>query len=241
MSGKESAMEEHEVVSGAAWESARRELLAKEKEFMRARDALSEARRALPWERVEKRYVFDGPNGEEALSDLFAGRRQLVIYHFMFGPDWTEGCKSCSFWADNFDRSVVHLAHRDVTMIAASRAPLPTLEAFKKRLGWSFKWVSSGRTDFNQDYHVSFDPGAAPTTYNYAPKTGTGAELPGLSVFYRDEGGSIFHTYSTYARGLDNFNATYQILDLVPKGRDEANLPYSMAWLRLRDRYDANA
>jgi predicted dithiol-disulfide oxidoreductase (DUF899 family) len=233
-------MEKHQVVPAAAWESARRDFLAKEKELVRARDALSEARRALPWERVEKRYVFDGQDGEEALLDLFGGRRQLVVYHFMFGPDWSEGCKSCSFWADNFDRSVIHLAHRDVTMVAVSRAPFATLDAFKKRLGWSFKWVSSGRTDFNQDYHVSFDVGAGPSTYNYAPKTGSMAELPGLSVFYRDDDGTVFHTYSTYARGLDGMNATYQILDLVPKGRDEAGLQHAMSWVRYRDRYDAN-
>jgi predicted dithiol-disulfide oxidoreductase (DUF899 family) len=232
-------MEKHEVVSAEAWETARLELLAKEKEFLRARDALSESRRALPWERVTKRYLFDGPAGEVTLSDLFEGRRQLVVYHFMFGPDWKEGCKSCSFWADNFERSVVHLAHRDVTMVAISRAPYATLSAFKQRLGWSFNWVSAGRTDFNQDYHVSFDPGAGPASYNYAPKTGPMSELPGLSVFYRDESGAVFHTYSTYARGLDNINATYQILDLVPKGRDEAALERSMAWVRLRDRYDA--
>jgi predicted dithiol-disulfide oxidoreductase (DUF899 family) len=232
-------MKKHEVVSASAWENARKELPARETEFIRARDALSEARRALPWERVEQSYVFDGPDGEESLSDLFEGRHQLVVYHFMFGPDWKEGCKSCSFWADNFERSVVHLAHRDVTMVAISRAPLATLTAFKARLGWSFKWVSSGRTDFNQDYHVSFDPDAGTSSYNYAPKTGPMTELPGLSVFYRDEGGAVFHTYSTYARGLDMINATYQILDLVPKGRDEASVARTMEWVRLRDRYDA--
>lgn len=229
-------MAKHPVVDHAAWEEARRPLLAKEKELLASRDALAEARRALPWERVEKRYVFDGPSGPVTLPELFRGRSQLVVYHFMFGVDWEEGCKSCSFWADNFERSVVHLAHRDVTLVAISRAPLAKLLAFRARMGWTFDWYSSGGTDFNQDYGVSFDgPGG---TYNYAPRAGEGKELPGLSVFARD-GGETFHTYSTYSRGLDNMNATYQILDLVPKGRDEAGLPYPMAWLRLRDRYDA--
>ena len=229
----------HNVVSAVEWEQSRRALLTKEKDFMKARDALSAARRELPWQRVEKRYVFDGPQGEESLEDLFAGRSQLAVYHFMFGPDWAEGCKSCSFWADNFERNVVHLAHRDVTLLAVSRASFQKLDAFRKRLGWSFKWVSSGRSDFNLDYHVSFDAGGGTRTYNYAPKTSDTSELPGLSVFFRDDAGAVFHTYSTYGRGLDNMNAAYQILDLVPKGRDEEGLPSTMAWLRLRDRYDA--
>lgn len=229
-------MSAHEIVNGAEWTRARKALLDKEKEFTRARDALSEARRALPWERVEKRYVFDGLAGEETLADLFAGRSQLVVYHFMFAPDADAGCKACSFWADNFERSGVHLAHRDVTMIAISRAPLSKLEAYRKRLGWSFKWVSSGRTDFNFDYRVSFDPEEADAVYNYAPKTFGGSELPGISVFYKDEGGAVFHTYSTFARGLDMMNATYHYLDLVPRGRDEHG--QNMAWLRRNDEYD---
>jgi predicted dithiol-disulfide oxidoreductase (DUF899 family) len=234
-------MKVNEVVNAAEWERARKALLAKEKEFTHARDALSEARRALPWERVEKRYVFDGPAGEVTLQDLFQGRSQLVVYHFMFAPDAAAGCKACSFWADNFERNVIHLAHRDVTLAAVSRAPLEKLAAFQKRFGWTFPWVSSGRTDFNFDYHVSFEPGRGDGTYNYAPKTGGGTELPGISVFARDESGAVFHTYSTYGRGLEMMNTAYSYLDLVPKGRDEAGLPNPMAWLRLRDQYDERA
>jgi predicted dithiol-disulfide oxidoreductase (DUF899 family) len=227
---------EHTVVSHSDWTHARKALLEREKEFTHARDALSDARRTLPWELVETRYVFDGPDGEEPFESLFDGRSQLVVYHFMLGPDATVGCKACSFWADNFERNVVHLAHRDVTMIAISRAPSPVIEAFKKRLGWNFKWVSSGRNEFNFDYGVSFDPGRPDATYNYAPKTFGGTELPGISVFFKDASGAIFHTYSTYARGLDMMNAAYHYLDLVPKGRDEA--AGNMTWLRHRDAYD---
>lgn len=227
------------VVDHAAWEEARRVFLGKEKEFLKARDALSAARRELPWERVEKRYVFDSKDGPITLPELFRGRSQLVVYHFMFGKDWEEGCKSCSFWADNFERSVLHLAHRDVTMLAISRGPLAKLHAFRARMGWTFDWVSSGNTDFNQDYFVSYDgPGG---TYNYRPRTGESKELPGFSVFARGEAGDVFHTYSTYSRGIDAMNATYQILDLCPKGRDEEGLQYPMAWLRHRDKYDASA
>ncbi len=229
----------HAVVTPAEWETARMELLAKEKELTRARDALSRARRELPWERVEKRYVFDGPNGEETLSDLFGGRSQLIVYHLMFAPDWAAGCKSCSFWADNFERNVLHLAHRDATMIAVSRAPLSKLEAFKKRFGWTFKWVSSGRSDFNFDYRVSFEPGRGEAIYNFAPKTSSAPELPGISVFYKGEDGALYRTYSTFGRGVELGNAAFQYLDLLPKGRDEEGLDYPMAWLRLRDEYDA--
>ncbi|HKA71725.1 MAG TPA: DUF899 domain-containing protein [Xanthobacteraceae bacterium] len=230
-------MQQHKVVSPEQWVEARQELLAKEKEFTRLRDRLSQERRDLPWVRVTGRYVFDGPDGEETLADLFAGSSQLVVYHFMFAPDWDAGCKSCSFWADNFERNVVHLKQRDVTMIAVSRAPLAKLEAFRKRMGWTFKWVSSARNDFNFDYHVSFTPESrAGATYNYAPKTSAMAELPGISVFYRDAAGDIFHTYSCYARGLDMMNAAYHYLDLVPKGRDESG-DHKMAWVRYRDSY----
>ena len=235
-------MTEHQVVNAAEWTRARKALLEKEKEFTRARDALSQARRDLPWERVEKSYVFDGPSGPESLADLFDGRSQLIVYHFMFGPDATVGCKSCSFWADNFERNVVHLAHRDVTLVAVSRGPLDKLSAFKKRLGWTFKWVSSGRNDFNFDYNVSFDPSRpGEATYNYAPKTFGGTELPGISVFYRDDSGAVFHTYSTYTRGLDMMNAAYHYLDLTPLGRHEEGLPYPMDWVRLRDQYAPEA
>ena len=233
-------MTHHTVVSASEWTEARKELLAKEKELTRARDALSEARRALPWRRVEKLYTFDGPKGEETLDDLFDGRSQLLVYHFMFSPDWEAGCKSCSFWADNFERNVVHLAHRDATFVAISRGPLEKLTAFKKRLGWTFKWVSSGRCDFNFDYGVSFEPDRGPQIYNYAPKSFGGTELPGISVSHRDATGATFHTYSTYGRGIEVVNAAYACLDLLPNGRDEGDLPSSMAWLRLRDSYDAN-
>jgi predicted dithiol-disulfide oxidoreductase (DUF899 family) len=230
-------MNAHPVVSNSEWTRARKELLAKEKEFSRAREALAESRRALPWERVEKTYVFDGPDGQETLAELFAGRSQLVVYHFMFGPDAEAGCKSCSFWADNFERSVLHLAHNDVTMIAISRGPLPKLEAYKKRLGWSFKWVSSGRTDFNFDYGVSFEPNDKDALYNYAPRKYGSTELPGISVFLQDGAGAVFHTYSAFARGIDMMNATYQYLDLVPRGRNENGS--IQAWVRRNDEYDA--
>ena len=230
-------MTDHKIVSRDAWIAARRQLLAQEKEFTRARDLLSQARRDLPWVRVEKTYVFDATGGRQSLQDLFDGRSQLIVYHFMFGPDWEAPCKSCSFWADNFERSIVHLNARDVTLIAVSRAPLTKLEAFKKRMGWTFKWVSSGATDFNFDCDVSFRP-EEKGTYNYAPKTSSMTELPGISVFHQDGSGTVFHTYSCYARGLDMMNATYQYLDLVPKGRDEADQkPHAMAWVRYRDSY----
>jgi len=233
-------MTEHSVVTHEQWIEARKQLLAREKEFTRLRDQLSQARRDLPWEPVSKQYVFDVPNGKETLAELFDGRSQLVVQHFMFDPAWDAGCKSCSFWADGFERHVVHLQARDVTLVAISRAPLAKLVAFQQRMGWSFKWVSSLGNDFNYDYQVSARPedlAKGETTYNYARIKSTMAELPGISVFYKDAEGRIFHTYSCYARGLDMMNAAYHYLDLVPKGRDEAGLPYGMAWLRLRDQY----
>jgi predicted dithiol-disulfide oxidoreductase (DUF899 family) len=235
-------MANHDVVSHEAWLAARKALLLEEKEFTRLRDQLSQRRRDLPWVRVDKQYVFEGPDGKESLAELFGGRSQLVVYHFMFGPDWEAPCKSCSFWADNFERNVVHLAHRDVTLIAVSSAPLQRLEAFKRRMGWTFKWVSSAGGDFNYDYQVSFtadDLAKGEAYYNYAMQKNTVSELPGISVFYKDAGGTVFHTYSCYARGLDMMNAAYHYLDLVPKGRDEADQrPYPMAWLRYRDSYE---
>jgi predicted dithiol-disulfide oxidoreductase (DUF899 family) len=229
------------VVSRDEWLAARKALLAKEKAFTRRRDELSAERRTLPWVRVEQQYVFDTVGGKETLADLFAGRSQLVVYHFMYGPDWGDGCKSCSFWADNFDGIVVHLAHRDVTMLAISRAPLATLAAFKRRMGWRFKWVSSYGNDFNRDFHVSFTPAElaqGAVDYNYERRKFPSDEAPGISVFAKDEQGGVFHTYSCYARGLDMLNGAYHYLDLVPKGRDEAGLPSSMAWLRHHDRYE---
>jgi predicted dithiol-disulfide oxidoreductase (DUF899 family) len=231
-------MEKPRIVSLEEWLTARKALLAKEKAFTRARDLLSAERREMPWVKVEKTYMFDGPKGRESLSDLFDGRSQLLIYHFMYGPDWSEGCKSCSFWADNYDGIDIHLAHRDVTLIAVSRAPLAVLDAYKQRMGWSFKWVSSLGSDFNFDYHVSFDPEqqkAGPVEYNYEMRSFPMSEAPGISVFTKDAAGAVFHTYSTYARGLDMLNGAYHMLDLVPKGRDEGGK--GMAWLRHRDRY----
>jgi predicted dithiol-disulfide oxidoreductase (DUF899 family) len=233
-------MEKHEVVSREKWIAAREQLLAKEKEFTRLRDQLSERRRALPWERVEKDYVFEGPKGKETLAQVFDGRSQLVVYHFMFAPEAEVPCKSCSFWADNFNGIIAHLNQRDVTFVAISRAPLPKLQAFAKRLGWSFTWLSSGGNDFNYDYNVSFRPGDAGkggASYNYRPTETTMADLPGISVFSRDAEGQVFHTYSCYARGLDMMNTAYHYLDLVPKGRDETELPHTMSWVKFRDLY----
>ena len=234
-------MADHRIATPEEWVEARKKLLIKEKEFTRLRDQLSQARRDLPWVRVAKQYVFDGPKGKETLAQLFGGRSQLVVYHFMFEPDWDAGCKSCSFWADNFERNVIHLAARDVTLVAVSRAPFEKLDAFRKRLGWTFKWVSSGGTDFNFDYHVSFTPeelAKGEVHYNFGSFEPQGPELPGISVFYRDDSGAVFHTYSCYARGLDMMNAAYQYLDLVPLGRNEAEQrPHPQAWVRHRDSY----
>ena len=232
--------QEHEVVSPNEWITSRKELLRKEKEFTRLRDELSRQRRELPWEKINKEYVFDGPNGSEKLADLFNGRSQLIVYHFMFGPGWTEGCPSCSFLADHFDGSTVHLANRDVTLAVVSRAPWAQIEAFKKRMGWRFKWVSSFANDFNRDYHVSFtkdEMAQGKVYYNYSMGEFPSEEAPGASVFYKNAAGDIFHTYSSYARGLDILVGAYNFLDMAPKGRDEDNLAFSMAWVRHHDRY----
>jgi predicted dithiol-disulfide oxidoreductase (DUF899 family) len=229
----------NQAVSHEEWLKARLELLAAEKEFTRQRDALTRRRMAMPWERVEKSYRFEGPNGPLSLADLFEGRSQLIVYHFMFGPDWEEGCKSCSFWADNFDGIPIHLNHRDVTFTAVSRAPLAKIEAYKKRMGWSFPWVSSYGSDFNYDFHVTFTKeqlAAGKVDYNYGLVEGY-EELPGLSVFYNNDRGEVFHTYSCYARGIDMVNGAYQLLDLVPKGRDEDGFEFSMEWVRRHDQY----
>jgi predicted dithiol-disulfide oxidoreductase (DUF899 family) len=233
-------MTDHKIVSREKWIDARRQLLVREKEFTRLRDQLSQERRDLPWERVEKSYVFDGPDGKETLSELFDGRSQLLVYHFMFDPSWDAGCKSCSFWVDNFDDIVIHLNHRDVTMIAVSRASLDKLAAYKKRMGWKVKWVSSFGNDFNRDYYVSHTPEELQKKegfYNYTQQRPYASEAPGISVFCKDASGAVFHTYSCYARGLDMLNGAYHYLDLVPKGRDEANLPFHTAWLRRHDEY----
>jgi predicted dithiol-disulfide oxidoreductase (DUF899 family) len=232
--------EPHGVVSQLDWLEARKQLLIKEKEFTRLRDELSQQRRDLPWERVEKRYAFDGPNGKESLSDLFGDRSQLIVFHFMFDPDWDAGCKSCSFWADNFDPMVIHLAQRDVGFVAISRAPYAKIAAYKKRMGWDFKWLSSFDSDFNYDYYVSFTPTqiASAGFYNYATAKPWGADATGLSVFCRDESRALYHTYSCYSRGVDMLNSAYQCLDLTPKGRDEAGQgPNPQAWVRRHDEY----
>src|SRR5215831_5681472 len=232
---------QHSIVSQTEWLAARKALLAKEKEFTKARDQLSTARRALPWVKVEKKYVFDGPAGKETLADLFAGRSQLIVYHFMLGPGWKQGCPSCSFLADHFDGAVVHLAQRDVTLVVVSRAPLAEIHAYKKRMGWEFKWVSSFGNDFNHDFHVSFTPeekASGKVDYNYAMTEFPSEEAPGLSAFIKGQAGEIFHTYSAYARGLDILVGTYNFLDLAPKGRDEDALPWSMAWVRRHDEYE---
>ena len=230
----------HPVVSHDQWLDARRSLLAKEKEFTRLREELSQQRRALPWEAVAKDYSFEGPDGNQGLSELFAGRSQLIVYHFMFAPDWDAGCPHCSFWADNFNEIIVHLNQRDVTMIAVSHAPYGKLAAYRKRMGWTFKWFSSNGTDFNFDYQASFTPeqiAEKKALYNFAVQDPGVAEREGISVFYKDESGRLFHTYSTYARGIDIANAAYHYLDMVPKGRDEHGRgPY---WVRRHDEYTA--
>jgi len=224
------------VVAHDEWLTARKELLAKEKEFTRARDELTRQRQDLPWEAVEKEYVFEGPNGKETLADLFDGRSQLLVYHFMFGPDDEAGCPVCSFWADNFDPIVQHLRQRDVTMIAISRAPFAKIAAYKERMGWSFKWVSSSENDFNFDYGVSFRPEERDQAgYNYGTLAPGNPDREGTSVFAKDESGTVFHTYSAYARGIDLVNTAYNYLDLVPKGRDED--PPGPFWVRRHDEY----
>ena len=233
-------LEQKKVASHAEWLAARKAFLAKEKEFSRLRDELSRQRRELPWEKVEKNYAFDGPQGKQSLADLFAGCSQLIVYHFMLGPAWSEGCKGCSYLADHFDGAAIHLAHRDVTLAVISRAPIAEIEAFKKRMGWRFHWVSSFGSEFNFDYHVSFtaeERAAGKVNYNYGEMEFPSEEGPGLSVFLKDEAGRIFHTYSTYSRGLDILIGTYNFLDMAPKGRDEDRLAHTMAWVRHHDKY----
>jgi predicted dithiol-disulfide oxidoreductase (DUF899 family) len=231
------------VVSHSEWLAARTAFLKKEKEFTRLRDELSEQRRQLPWEKIEKNYVFDGPNGKESLADLFAGRSQLLVYHFMLGPDWVEGCPSCSLLADHFDGAIPHLNARDVTFLVISRAPLSQIQAFQKRMGWKFKWLSSNANDFNFDYKVSFTPQdiangkEGQKNYNFNTIPFTVEEGPGLSAFYKDNTAGVFHTYSAYARGLDIAIGAYNFLDLAPKGRDEDGLAFSMAWVKHHDKY----
>ena len=233
----------HKVVSRKQWTAARKALLVKEKKFSRQRERLAEERRKLPWVKVDQDYVFDGPGGAESLAQLFGTKNQLVVYHFMFAPGWKEGCPHCSFWADHYDGMLPHLGQRDVSFVAISRAPLGEIRPFQERMGWRFKWVSSAENDFNYDLQVSFRPEEIQTgkvLYNYRKEAmGKMTDREGISVFFKDEDGSIYHTYSTFARGIDMVNTTYQFLDLVPKGRDEAGR--GQFWVRHHDRYDGRA
>ena len=235
-------MEPHKIVSHEEWIAARKAYLTDEKAFSRARDALARKRRELPWEKVQKNYAFDTAQGKQSLADLFGGKSQLIVYHFMLGPGWEAGCPSCSFLADHFDGEVVHLAKRDVAFVVVSRAPLSEIEAFQRRMGWRFKWVSAFGSEFNADYKVAFTPeekAGGKVFYNYEfIESFPSEERPGASVFYKNPAGEIFHTYSTYGRGLDILIGTYNFLDLAPKGRDEDGLAWSMAWVRHHDRYD---
>src|ERR1035438_186171 len=206
-------MTDHTVVSHEEWDAVRKKLLEKEKESSKLREKLTTLRQSLPWEKVQKEYTFDGPHGKETLAELFDGKSQLIVYHFMFDPEWKEGCKSCSFIADHYNPSIVHLNHRDVAMVTVSRASLDKIDAYKKRMGWSFKWLSSFGSDFNFDYHVSFTPEQAEkreTYYDYRMENSAGGERPGISVFYKNAGGEVFHTYSSFGRGLENFIGAYR-------------------------------
>jgi predicted dithiol-disulfide oxidoreductase (DUF899 family) len=239
-----STIEQPKIVSPEEWLVARKELLAREKELTRERDEVDRRSRELPWVRVEKNYIFDGPDGKETLADLFAGKTQLIVSHFMFGPGWKEGCVGCSFRSDHVDGTLTHLEHHDVSLVTISRAPLAEIEAFKGRMGWNFKWLSSYGSDFNYDYHVSFTPDEIATGkvyYNYESRDFLSEELSGISVFYKDASGNIFHTYSTYGRGDELVDTTYMYLDLTPKGRNETGPHHNLAdWVRHHDRYDAD-
>ena len=230
---------DHRIVSRQQWLAERKALLGREKELTHLGDQIARERRALPWVRMDKDYVFDTPQGRRSLADLFDGHRQLLVQHFMLAPGWEQGCKSCSYMADHTDPTLVHLAQRDTAFVAVSLAPLAEIERFRQRMGWKFPWVSSHGTDFNRDFHVSFTADAmanGTVDYNFGTKP-HGAELPGVSVFWKDDAGEVFHTYSTYGRGVEVMMGTYDLLDLVPKGRDENDGPYKMDWVRHHDRY----
>jgi predicted dithiol-disulfide oxidoreductase (DUF899 family) len=232
-------VKEHRVVSQNEWLRARKSLLVKEKRFSRLRDQLNQQRRALPWVKIEKEYVFDTTDGKQTLADLFGRKSQLIVYHFMFGPGWKEGCAHCSFWADHYDSVNFHIGQRDTTLVVVSRAPLKEIEPFKKRMGWRFKWASSFHTDFNFDFYVSFTEQqlrSGKVFYNYANEPMGIDEREGVSAFYRDSKGEVYHTYSAYARGIDLLNTTYNFLDLTAKGRDE-NPDSTQDWVRYHDRY----
>lgn len=236
-------MDRPRIVSRAEWLTARKELLTKEKELTRQRDALSAERRKLPMVKVDKEYGFDAPGGKQTLADLFDGRSQLIVYHFMFGPDWSEGCPYCSFLSDHLDGALVHLEHHNVSLVVVSRAPLAQIEAFKRRMGWRFNWVSSFGNEFNYDYQVSFtknEMAKGKVYHNYEMQDAASEELPGASVFYRDATGQVFHTYSAYARGLELLVGAYNYLDLTPKGRNETGPHFDLTdWVRHHDRYEA--
>jgi predicted dithiol-disulfide oxidoreductase (DUF899 family) len=233
---------QHRIVSREEWIAARKQHLAKEKELTRRRDQLHAERRALPWVKVEKKYAFDGPEGSETLADLFAGCSQLIVHHFMFGPGWEAGCPGCSFAADHMEGTRVHLEHHDVSLVRVSRAPLAVIEAYRKRMGWRVKWVSSSGNDFNYDYHVSFTPdeiASGNVYYNYEMRAFESEELSGLSAFYKNAKGEVFHTYSTYARGDELVDSTYMLLDMTPKGRNETGPYYNLGdWVRRHDEYE---
>jgi len=229
----------NKIADDTEWRQARLDLLEEEKAFQQSRDALAKKRQAMPWRKVAAEYEFDAEAGATSLAGLFGDASQLIVYHFMYHPNWDAGCKSCSFWADSYDRSVEHLRERDVALVAVSRAPLDVLLGYRKRMGWSFPWASSAANSFNYDFGVSFTPeqlDSGEVEYNYRMAAGRPEDLPGISVFARD-GNDVFHTYSTYSRGLDPYNTTYQLLDIVPKGRDEDSLKFTMEWLRRRDEY----
>lgn len=234
-----SGTREHKVVSESQWLVARKKLLTEEKKFSRLRDRLNKKRRDLPWVKLTKKYIFDGPDGSQTFADLFCGKSQLIVYHFMFGPDWGEGCAHCSFWADHYDGTVAHLAQRDTALAVVSRAPYREIAPFKKRMGWKFNWVSSAKNDFNFDLHVSFTPEeikSGTLSYNYGKIKMQIDEREGVSAFYKDARGVIYHTYSSYARGIDMLNTTYHFLDLTAKDRDE-NPDQPQDWVTYRDQY----
>jgi len=237
------SVKDHRIVPPGEWLEARKQLLIKEKKLTRLNDELSAERRNLPWAKISKNYVFEGPKGKETLADLFEGRSQLIIKHFMFGPGWKEGCVGCSFGSDHIDGANMHLTHHDVTVVAVSRAPLAEIEPFKKRMGWHFKWVSSYESDFNFDFHVSAtkeELEKGEVYYNYKMLPEQGEEMSGLSVFYKDEEGNIYHTYSTFGRGDEKILGAYMLLDLTPKGRNETGPHFSLGdWVRHHDKYDA--
>ena len=241
ISAQASSFAPHRVVTRNDWIAERKELLAREKELGRLRDEIAAERRSLAWVRIEKEYVFDTPAGPRSLAELFQGRRQLLVQHFMFGPGWEQGCKSCSFMADHLDGISVHLAQRDIALMVVSRAPLAEIERFRTRMGWEFAWASSNGNDFNRDFHVSFAPEDridGDVYYNYRLMPFPADEAPGISVFVKNDAGEVFHTYSTFGRGVEVMMGAYSLIDLTPHGRNEQDLPYTMAWMRHHDRYE---